>query len=57
MGIYVVAILSCTHCLRSTPTGALKVTLAVLPTLPVIWIMWSRLVYLKRTDELERRYK
>lgn len=55
MGINVVAILTCAHYLKSTSPGPLKVTLAVLPTLPVIWIMWSLVVYLKRADELERR--
>jgi len=55
MSIYVVAILTCVHYLKTTPPGALKVTLALIPTLPVIWVMWALAVYLNRADELERR--
>src|SRR5579871_4093545 len=56
MTLYVVAVLSCAYYLKhGNPQGALKVTLAMLPTLPVIWVMWALVVYLRRADELERR--
>lgn len=43
------------HFLDAGAEGALRVTLAVLPALPVLWMLWSVHRYLSRTDELHRR--
>lgn len=55
MSLYVVVLFTCVHYLKTTPPGALRYLLAILPTLPVIWVMWSLCVYLTHADELQRR--
>lgn len=55
MSVYTLALLVCMHFLRQNPSPALRVLLALLPTLPVIWVMWSVIRFLGQTDELQRR--
>ena len=55
MSLYTVLILGCVYLLKRTQPGALRYLLAILPTLPVIWLMWSLYVFLTRADELQRR--
>ena len=55
MSIYVAAILICVKVIKHTPEGPLHYVLALLPTLPVIWLMWSLYVFLTQADELQRR--
>ncbi len=45
----------CQHYLDAGAQGALRIALAVLPALPVLWMLWSMHRYLVRTDELHRR--
>jgi cation transport ATPase len=53
--VYVASRSFCSHLLATTPPGTLQITLAVLPALPVMWMLWSVHRYLARTDELHRR--
>ena len=56
MSIYVALLLGCVYLIKHQhPTGPLLVALALLPTLPVVWVMWSLYVYLTQADELQRR--
>lgn len=55
MSLYAVMLLACVYCIKRTPPGPLHIVLALVPTLPVIWIMCSLVVFLSRTDELQRR--
>lgn len=55
MSLYVVLILGCTYLIKHSQPGPSRYLLAILPTLPVIWVMWSLYVYLTRADELQRR--
>jgi hypothetical protein len=59
MSVYLVVLFVCTHYLKltpqTTPPGALRIVLALLPTLPVIWVMWSLIGLITRMDELHRR--
>jgi len=55
MSLYTVALLACMHFLRQDPPAPLRVVLALLPTLPVVWVMWSVIRFLGQTDELQRR--
>jgi hypothetical protein len=52
---YLVAHAVCNYFLATTPPGALRTMLAVLPALPVLWMLWSVHVFMARTDELIRR--
>lgn len=47
--------LACDHVLQGMPAGAPRIALAVLPALPVLWMLWSLHRYLARADELQRR--
>lgn len=55
MSLYAVMLLACVYCIKHTPPGPLHILLALLPTLPVIWVMWSWVVLISSTDELQRR--
>ncbi len=55
MAVYALLLFACMRLLRQGPAPWLKLVLALLPTLPVIWVMWSVIRYLGRTDELQRR--
>ena len=55
MAVYVVVLLACVYELKHTPPGPWRAVLALLPTMPVFWAMWSVIVYLRHTDELQRR--
>ncbi|HEX2668277.1 MAG TPA: hypothetical protein VHP13_07875 [Gammaproteobacteria bacterium] len=55
MTLYLVTLLICTKLLKATPPGALQITLALVPTLPVIWVMGSLYRFLMQADELQRR--
>ncbi|HEY3859883.1 MAG TPA: hypothetical protein VGM47_09795 [Gammaproteobacteria bacterium] len=56
MCFYAVLLLSCVYLIKhAAPTPSLKVVLALIPTLPVIWVMWSLYVFLEHADELQRR--
>lgn len=56
MCVYVVLILGCIYLIKhAAPSTPLKVVLALLPTLPVIWLMWSLFEFLTHADELQRR--
>ena len=55
MAVYCVALIASGHYLNLNPPQGLKLLLAVLPTLPVIWVMLSVIRYLSQTDELQRR--
>ena len=55
MSVYAVVLIACLHYLKRNPPEPLKVALALLPTLPVIWVMWSVIRFLGQTDELQRR--
>lgn len=55
MAVYCVALIASGHYLKLNPPQGLKLLLAVLPTLPVIWVMLSVIRYLSQTDELQRR--
>lgn len=55
MTVYVVVLFICGRYLKLNPPQGLKLLLALLPTLPVIWVMWSVIRYLGQTDELQRR--
>ena len=55
MGLYVVSLLVCVKIIRATASVPLHVVLALLPTLPVIWVMWCLYLFLTRADELQRR--
>ena len=56
MSLYVLLLLVCVHVLKhGAPSQPLRITLALIPTLPVIWVMWSLYVYLTQADELQRR--
>ena len=57
MAVYALTLMACMRLLRHDPDlgPGLKVFLALLPTLPVIWVMWSVIRFLGQTDELQRR--
>lgn len=56
MGLYVLLLLGCTYIIKhGAPTPSMKVVLALIPTLPVIWVMWSLYALLEHADELQRR--
>lgn len=55
MLIYMAVVFICVKLLKHTPPGPLRITLALLPALPVAWVMWSVIWYLKVADELQRR--
>jgi hypothetical protein len=55
MSLYTVLILGCVYLIKHSQPGPLRYVLAILPTLPVIWVMWSLYVFLTRADELQRR--
>ena len=56
MSLYVLLLLVCVHFLKhGAPSQPLRITLALIPTLPVIWVMWSLYVFLEHADELQRR--
>jgi hypothetical protein len=56
MSLYVVLLFCSIHFIKQQhPTGPLLVALALLPTVPVVWVMWSLYVYLTQADELQRR--
>lgn len=59
MSVYVVVLFICVHYLKlapqNQPPGVLRIVLALAPTLPVVWVMWSLIGFISRTDELQRR--
>jgi len=56
MSIYVLLLLGSVYFIKhGHPGPALTVVLALLPTIPVIYVMWSLYVYLEQADELQRR--
>lgn len=56
MSIYAALLLGCVTLIKHQhPVGPMLVALALLPTLPVIWVMGSLYVYLTQADELQRR--
>jgi hypothetical protein len=56
MSVYVLLLLGCVYYIKhGHPEGTLLIALALLPTLPVIWVMWSLYIYLTQADELQRR--
>lgn len=56
MSLYVVLLLGSTYIIKhGAPSASMKVVLALIPTLPVIWVMWSLYVFLDHADELQRR--
>ena len=56
MSLYVALLLGSVNFIRHQhPTGSLLVALALLPTVPVVWVIWSLYVYLTQADELQRR--
>ena len=57
MAVYGLLLMACMYLLRHGPALGLgpKVLLALLPTLPVVWVMWSVIRFLGQTDELQRR--
>ena len=55
MSLYVATLLVCVKLIRVTAAAPWHVVLALLPTLPVIWVMWSLYLFLTRADELQRR--
>lgn len=52
---YLVLHALCTHLQEGMPQGGLRILLAVLPALPVLWFLWSVHRYIANTDELHRR--
>jgi hypothetical protein len=56
MGFYVVLLLACVYIIKhAAPSEPLRIALALIPTLPVIWVMWSLYIFLEHADELQRR--
>jgi len=55
MSLYTVLILACVYLIKHSNPGPWRYLLAVLPALPVIWVMWSLYKFLTRADELQRR--
>ena len=55
MLIYLLLMLAIVPVLRTQPPLPERVTLAILPALPVVWVMWAVIKYLGRADELQRR--
>ncbi len=56
MSIYVALLMGSVYFIKhGHPGPTLTVVLALLPTVPVIWVMWSLYVYLTQADELQRR--
>jgi FtsH-binding integral membrane protein len=56
MSLYLALLLGCVYLIKHQhPSEPLLVVLALLPTVPVIWLMWSLYVYLTQPDELQRR--
>jgi hypothetical protein len=56
MSIYVALLIGSLYYIKHMhPQGALLVALALAPTIPVIYVMWSLYVYLEQADELQRR--
>lgn len=55
MLIYMLVVLVCVKLLKHNPPPALRITLALLPAIPVAWVVWSVIWYLRMADELQRR--
>jgi len=55
MIIYMVVVFICVKLLKHPQPAAVRITLALLPALPVVWVMWSVIWYLRVADELQRR--
>jgi uncharacterized membrane protein len=55
MLIYCVVVLICVKLLKHMPPGPLRIALALLPAVPVVWVLWSVIWYLRVADELQRR--
>lgn len=55
MTLYLATLLICVKLIQATSSAPLHVILALIPTLPVIWVMWCLYLFLTRADELQRR--
>jgi hypothetical protein len=56
MSFYAVLLLACAYAIKhAAPSEPVRIALALIPTLPVIWVMWSVYVFLEHADELQRR--
>ncbi len=53
--VYALLVIVCVKLLKHLPSSPLRITLALLPALPMLWVIWAVVRYLKRADELQRR--
>lgn len=55
MVLYMALIAATVHLLKSGVVGPLRIALALLPALPIAWVMAAVIRYLSQADELQRR--
>ena len=55
MVLYMVLMAVVVPILKTQPPLLERVSLAMLPVLPVTWVIWAVIKYLRRADELQRR--
>lgn len=53
--VYALLVIACVKLLKHLPASPLRIPLALLPALPMLWVIWAVVRYLKRADELQRR--
>ena len=55
MALYAVFVWVCVQLLKQMPSGPLRISLALLLAIPVAWVIWAVVRYLKFADKLQRR--
>ena len=55
MALYAVFVWVCVQLLKQMPSGPLQISLALLLAIPVAWVIWAVVRYLKFADKLQRR--
>ncbi len=55
MALYALFVWVCVQLLKQLPSGPVRISLALLPALLVVWVIWAVVRYLKLAGELQRR--
>ncbi len=55
MLLYMALVATTVHLLKAGVAGPLRLVLALLPVLPIVWVMAAVIRYLGQADELQRR--